>query len=109
MSEIPGPEVAVKARVPFQAAPITIPIAANSSSAWMNAKFAEIEKLSTEPARVAALTEIANYTNPHPGGFYDDLGDPMHEPHLVRGHGWRGDPQLYETAIDGVADVMPHT
>ena len=35
ISEMPGPEVAVKARAPFQAAPITMPIEASSSSAWM--------------------------------------------------------------------------
>ena len=34
---MPGPEVAVKARAPFQAAPITMPIEASSSSAWMMA------------------------------------------------------------------------
>ena len=34
ISEMPGPEVAVKARAPFQAAPITMPIEASSSSAW---------------------------------------------------------------------------
>src|SRR6516225_2751238 len=33
ISEMPGPEVAVKARAPFQAAPITMPIEASSSSA----------------------------------------------------------------------------
>jgi hypothetical protein len=33
ISDMPGPEVAVKARAPFQAAPITIPIDASSSSA----------------------------------------------------------------------------
>ena len=38
ISEMPGPEVAVKARAPFQAAPMTMPIAASSSSAWMIAK-----------------------------------------------------------------------
>ena len=37
MSEMPGPEVAVKARAPFQAAPTTIPSEASSSSAWMMA------------------------------------------------------------------------
>ncbi len=30
---MPGPDVAVKARAPFQAAPITMPIEASSSSA----------------------------------------------------------------------------
>ena len=34
ISEMPGPEVAVNARAPFQAAPITMPIEASSSSAW---------------------------------------------------------------------------
>jgi hypothetical protein len=39
MSERPGPDVAVNARAPFQLAPSTMPMAASSSSAWMNAKF----------------------------------------------------------------------
>src|SRR5947209_7041259 len=33
ISEMPGPDVEVKARAPFQAAPITMPIEASSSSA----------------------------------------------------------------------------
>ena len=32
--EMPGPEVAVNARAPFQPAPRTMPMAASSSSAW---------------------------------------------------------------------------
>ncbi len=40
ISEMPGPEVAVKARAPFQAAPITMPIEASSSSACTMAYFA---------------------------------------------------------------------
>src|SRR5215212_4848124 len=35
MSEMPGPEVAVNDRAPFQPAPIAIPIDASSSSPWM--------------------------------------------------------------------------
>src|ERR1700754_2867329 len=34
ISEMPGPEVAVKARAPVQEAPITMPIEASSSSPW---------------------------------------------------------------------------
>ena len=34
ISEMPGPEVQVKARAPFQPAPTTMPIEAISSSAW---------------------------------------------------------------------------
>src|SRR5438552_17888423 len=40
ISEMPGPEVAVKARAPFQAAPITMPIDASSSSPCTIAYFA---------------------------------------------------------------------
>src|SRR5258708_22460874 len=40
ISEMPGPEVAVKARAPFQEAPITIPIDASSSSPWTMAYLA---------------------------------------------------------------------
>ena len=35
INEMPGPDVVVKARAPFQAAPITMPIEASSSSACM--------------------------------------------------------------------------
>src|SRR5579863_2709490 len=34
ISEMPGPDVAVKARAPFHDAPITMPIEASSSSPW---------------------------------------------------------------------------
>ena len=40
ISEMPGPEVAVKARAPFQPAPITMPMAASSSSACTMATLA---------------------------------------------------------------------
>src|SRR3954447_2273971 len=40
ISEMPGPEVAVKARAPFHDAPITIPIEASSSSPWTMAYLA---------------------------------------------------------------------
>src|SRR6188472_4182343 len=40
INEMPGPEVAVNARAPFQPAPITMPIEASSSSAWMIAYLA---------------------------------------------------------------------
>lgn len=41
------------------------------------------------------------------GALYDDLGRPDAEPHLVRGSGFAADPQLYDTAIDGIADRTP--
>src|ERR1043166_6854088 len=40
ISEMPGPDGAVKARAPFHDAPMTMPIEASSSSPWMMAYFA---------------------------------------------------------------------
>src|SRR5213078_3116596 len=47
ISEMPGPDVAVKARAPFQPAPVTMPIEAISSSAWMIANLFLPVSLST--------------------------------------------------------------
>src|SRR3954469_7211135 len=44
---MPGPEVEVKARAPFQPAPVTMPIEASSSSAWMMANLFLPVSLST--------------------------------------------------------------
>jgi len=42
---------------------------------WIERQFAEGQ----------AIDRILDWTDPGPGGFYDDLGDLTHQPHLVRG------------------------
>ncbi len=59
---------------------------------WLRDRFAKIRQLPSEPERRDAIEGILNWTNPGPGGFYDDLGNPAQEPHLVRGPGFRDDP-----------------
>ncbi|GMV98893.1 MAG: hypothetical protein AMXMBFR84_00330 [Candidatus Hydrogenedentota bacterium] len=51
---------------------------------WLAARFAELRKMESEEDRILAIHAIVNWTNPGPGGFYDDLGDPLNQPHLVR-------------------------
>ena len=46
---------------------------------WLERRFAEAR---TDPAEI---DRILNWTDPGPGGFYDDLGDATRQPHLVRG------------------------
>ena len=46
---------------------------------WLERRFAEA---SPDPT---VIDGILNWTDPGPGGFYDDLGDPTRQPHLVRG------------------------
>jgi hypothetical protein len=46
---------------------------------WLAHRFAESRK---DPAEI---DRILNWTDPGPGGFYDDLGDLTRQPHLVSG------------------------
>ena len=54
---------------------------------WLAQRFKELREASDEPARLAGIQEILNWTDPGPGGFYDDLGDVTRQAHLVRGEG----------------------
>lgn len=68
---------------------------------WLRQRFAELRKLAGESDRLKEIEEIVNWTNPGPGGFYDDLGDPARRPHLVRGPGFEQDPAFLESALLG--------
>ncbi len=74
---------------------------------WLKERFAEIRALNTETERLAKIDAILNWTNPGPGGFYDDLGNPVQEPHLVRGEGFDKDPEFRNTAFTGVGARYP--
>ncbi len=63
---------------------------------WLEEQFAKIRRLGSEAERLQALDQIVNWTNPGPGGFYDDLGNPARQPHLVRGPGFAADPGAYQ-------------
>ncbi|MFT4113014.1 hypothetical protein [Silvibacterium sp.] len=80
-----------------------------NNRAWLNQQFDRIEKLSTETDRQAALAGIVGYEDAGPGGFYDDLGNPSNEPHLVLSSNRTSapDPQLYATTVNGIADKVP--
>jgi hypothetical protein len=78
----------------------TVDVPLNSRK-WLEARFAEIGKLEFETDRLAAIDEIVNWTNPGPGGFYDDLGDPAAQPHLVRGADYASDPAFLHSAYVG--------
>jgi hypothetical protein len=68
---------------------------------WLEARFAEIGALQSEEARLAAIDRIVDWTNPGPGGFYDDLGDPANQRHLVRGVGFEKDPGSFQSVSVG--------
>lgn len=62
---------------------------------WLEERFAQIRRLDSEPARRQALDEIVNWTNPGPGGFYDDLGNVAAQPHLLINLNFDQDPDRF--------------
>jgi hypothetical protein len=70
-----------------------------NSRVWLKQQFVEIRELADGPARLRRLDEILNWTDPGPGGFYDDLGDVRRQPHLVRGPGFEKDPRSMESSM----------
>jgi hypothetical protein len=70
-----------------------------NNRAWLKAQFKEIRQLDTEAERLRRLDEIVNWTNPGPGGFYDDLGKVTSQPHLVSGPGFALDPEYRATPL----------
>ena len=71
---------------------------------WLKQRFAELRQGGDEAARLKWLDEIVNWTNPGPGGFYDDLGNPTRQPHLVKGSGFERDPQFFDSSLTFFAD-----
>jgi hypothetical protein len=68
---------------------------------WLAERFKEIRGLAKEDERLAAIGRILGWTDPGPGGFYDDLGDPSRQPHLIRGPGLPTDPGSLKSAATG--------
>ena len=65
---------------------------------WLKQRFEEIREMEEENDRLVAIDEIVNWTNPGPGGFYDNLGNLAFQPRLVRGPGYPEDPAHLESS-----------
>lgn len=59
---------------------------------WLDKRFAAIRQMTDERARVKEVHGIVHWTDPGPGGFYDDLGNPAAQPHLLRPRTYEQDP-----------------
>jgi hypothetical protein len=65
---------------------------------WLKDQFAKLRALSREDDRLAAIDAILHRSDPGPGGFYDDLGNPSMQPHLVNeGPGYENDPGSFHS------------
>lgn len=59
---------------------------------WIKEQCAAIRQLDGEEQRLAAIKQVVEWTNPGPGGFYDDLGSSIAQPRVVKGPGYEKDP-----------------
>jgi len=65
---------------------------------WLKEQFAKLRTLAEETDQLAGIQAIVQWTNPGPGGFYDDLSSPAHHPHLIKGPGFSKDPGFLRSA-----------
>ena len=70
-----------------------------NNRAWLEEQFARIPKLTSAPERLKAVEEILQWTNPGPGGFYDDLGNVDIFGHAARSAGLTGFPNSSELSL----------
>ncbi|MCB1103378.1 MAG: hypothetical protein H7A44_08225 [Opitutaceae bacterium] len=68
---------------------------------WLMKQFDLVRSMEHEKDRLARLDRIVNWTDPGPGGFYDDLGNTAAQPHLVPGVGHDQDPAFIHTPLNG--------
>lgn len=73
---------------------IDIPV---NDALWMLDQLNQIEKLSNEPERQAAIDKMLHRTDPGPGGFYDNFGSPSAWKHVKAQKTWAEDPGSLES------------
>jgi len=66
---------------------------------WLKSRFAVIRLISKEPERLEHLAGILDWTNPGPGGFYDNLGSLPVSPRVERGTGAAEDPSFVRSSL----------
>ncbi|HEV3203261.1 MAG TPA: hypothetical protein VGY77_02705 [Gemmataceae bacterium] len=72
---------------------------------WLKQQFTWLRQLPGEAERLKGIDAIINWTNPGPGGFYDELGNPSRSPHLLRGPGYPKDPAFLQSSLIGFGYV----
>jgi hypothetical protein len=73
---------------------------------WLKREFSRLRKLDSEADRLKGLDAVIHWTDPGPGGFYDNLGNPLLRTHLVPGMPYDKDPAFLQSPLTGFA-YMP--
>ena len=64
---------------------------------WLEQRFSEIRALEDKAAQLAAIDEMVHWTDPGPGGYYDNLGAVGEFSHVVYQQTWEEDPSACHT------------
>ncbi|MBL9123279.1 MAG: hypothetical protein JNG90_06570 [Planctomycetaceae bacterium] len=72
---------------------------------WLVAQFKTARNAGSERERLAQIDALVRWTDPGPGGFYDDTGNPARQPHVVWGLGFDRDPAFLESAHAGFEET----
>lgn len=67
-----------------------------SNVEWLRAELLRLRAAGPQE-RAEGIRRVLHWEDPGPGGFYDDLGNPSRQPHLVRAKGWEEDPGYLES------------
>lgn len=59
---------------------------------WLLSQFESIQELNNENDRLIAIQQIMERTNPGPGGFYHNFGDPISWERVLQPVDWAEDP-----------------
>ncbi len=68
---------------------------------WLKKRFEGWRNLESEESRLKGIDAIVSWTDPGPGGFYDELGNPSRRSHLVSGLPYKKDPAFYQSPFTG--------
>ena len=68
---------------------------------WLRAWILEIRKMTSANEQVAAIRQLLARTDPGPGGFYDEPGNPSNRPHVIPGPGSEQDPEFRASVLTG--------
>ncbi len=72
---------------------------------WLKDRLAELRKLDNDAAVLDGIAKIVHWTDPGPRGFYDDLGNPSLQPHLVPADSYANDPGFLNTPFTGFSSA----
>ncbi len=78
-----------------------------SNRAWLENRLHAALGLPTEAERREFLVKTMCWEDIGEGGFYDDLGNPERQPHLVKAHRWEDDPGRLLSAFEEFGGYQP--